>query len=157
VTFEPGNALGVRYGPANTASVKHGCYSRLLLSSRAEEIGQTVRELLPIGAPADDFTVDAFSFVLAQIERASIVLATHQAAELQRLQDGGTLTAGERDDLRRLSADARGWANVALRYSDALGLTPTSRARLGLDIAATKRQLSVIEYYGRREQEGEAA
>jgi phage terminase small subunit len=33
------------------------------------------------------------------------------------------------------------------RLANDLGLTPTSRARLGLDLASTRRTLSLIELY----------
>jgi hypothetical protein len=67
------------------------------------------------------------------------------------------LSVEERESLRRPAQDARGWSNTVLKFLGALGLTPTARARLGLDIAATRRQLSVIDYFeGKREPEAAA-
>ena len=57
-------------------------------------------------------------------------------------------------DLSRLRQDLRAWIGLARRLANDLGLTPTSRAKLGLDIAATQRTLSVIEYYQQREAAG---
>ena len=56
--------------------------------------------------------------------------------------------------LQRLREDLRRWINTARGLAADLGLTPTSRARLGLDIAATARTLSVIDYYQAREAAG---
>ena len=82
-----------------------------------------LREIVPDASPADAPTIEALALVLAQLERAHLVLAAAQDDD------------GDRDELRRLAQDARGWTNVALRYFEVLGLSPTSRARLGVDLA----------------------
>jgi len=46
---------------------------------------------------------------------------------------------GRLEDALRLSADARGWLTRAERMAERLGLTPTSRAGLGLTRAETAR------------------
>jgi hypothetical protein len=55
--------------------------------------------------------------------------------------------------------DARAWANTARAYFDALGLTPTSRAKLGLDLVRQEDGLERLKAEGReirlrREAEG---
>lgn len=133
-----GAARGYSWPPfaeGNEMAVTHGAYARLKLAPRAVKIADGLREVVPASSTADGVTIDALSLVLAQLERAHLVLATLQTREVERVQSGGRLESGERDDLRRLAQDARAWANVALRYLETLGLSPTSRARLGVDVA----------------------
>jgi hypothetical protein len=110
--FEPGNGL----------AVTHGSYSRLRLSEEAGETAAVVRELVPVGHVADTPTIEAFA--VEQLRRAAAAL--EQASE-----------NGQRAKLLRLSQDAQGWANVALRYARELGLSPRSRSELGLALART--------------------
>lgn len=49
----------------------------------------------------------------------------------------------EARQLQRLREDMRGWVNAATRLLDALGMTPTSRARLGLDLVRTQESVVV--------------
>jgi hypothetical protein len=135
--------------------VKHGAYSMLRISARAKEIAVELRELVPLASPADSACIDALSVVLAQLETASLALAVRQRGEVDALAGNGSLAPDQRDDLRRLSADARGWALAAARFFDMLGLSPSSRVKLGLDIANTRRSLSLIEYWEMRGREGD--
>jgi hypothetical protein len=44
------------------------------------------------------------------------------------------LDEAEPGEMRRLDQEARSWTNAAARLLDALAMTPTARARLGLDV-----------------------
>jgi len=134
--FEKGNDLAVR----------HGAKAVVKLGPRASEIEEGLRAVVPVRSAADDATIAVLSMVLAQLERASAVLGARQAEELRAVQAGKRVDPAGRDDLRRLAQDARGWSNSALRYFEALGLTPTARARLGLDLART-RTLTVADLH----------
>jgi hypothetical protein len=144
--------------PGNTLGVRHGAYATLKLAPRAEQIAVGLRDAVPVRSPADDAAIDAAAMLLAQVERAHLVLSTRQGRELDAAVNGDTLGADERDDLRRLAQDARGWSNAALRYLDALGMTPRSRAALGLDIALGQRAtLSLVELHRQAALEDDAA
>jgi hypothetical protein len=105
----------------NGLAVKHGAYSRLRLTEPAGEMADVMRELVPWQHDADEPTIQAFAFVLEQLRAAG------EALEQARF--------GRRDTLLRLSQDANGWANTALRFAKELGLTPRARGELGLDLA----------------------
>jgi hypothetical protein len=53
-------------------------------------------------------------------------------------------------DPAKLRSDALGWANAARRLLNDLGLTPTSRARLGLNVARTRRGAALEEHLRER-------
>jgi hypothetical protein len=106
--FEPGNGM----------AISHGAYARLRLSEAAGETADTLRELVPLKHDADTAAIETFAFVIEQLRAAG-----------KALKD-----AGRRADRLRLSQDAQGWANVALRYAKELGMTPKARAELGLDL-----------------------
>jgi hypothetical protein len=108
--------------PGNDLAVTHGAYSRLRLTEPAGETAEVLRELVPLQHDADLPTIEAFGFVLEQLRAAGRAL--EQASK-----------SGRRDTLIRLSQDAQGWANVALRFAKELGMTPAARAGLGLDLA----------------------
>jgi hypothetical protein len=116
------NLRPVPFERGNDLALKHGAYSRLRLTEPAGETADVVRELVPIANDADEPMIQAFGYVLEQLRAAGKAL--EQASE-----------NGRRDKLLRLSQDAQGWANVALRFAQALGLTPVARAGLGLDLA----------------------
>lgn len=117
VGFEPGNTLGRR----------HGAYSRLALAARAAEHAAAIRELVPAMGDGDEYAVAGLAMIAARVERVS--------EALDRL-DGDDPLAQYRDDVgEKLRQDARAWLRVGLRYCEALGLTPATRARLGLTLA----------------------
>src|SRR5207249_3572151 len=89
------------------------------------DTADVVRDLVPIGHDADEPTVQTFAFVLEQLRAAG-----------KALEEAST--NGRRQQLLRLSQDANGWANTALRFAKELGLTPRSRAELGLDLARVR-------------------
>ena len=132
----PGQREPFREG--HSLAVKHGAYATLSLGPRATEIAETLRAVVPGGDPVDSVAVEAAAMVMARLERAMAALdAVDDAMERPMSQ-----YIGDRletlDQLGRLRQDARGWANVALRYLDALALVPTSRGRLGLDVVKTE-------------------
>jgi hypothetical protein len=102
----------------NSRALTHGSYARLRLSEAAGETADTLRELVPLKHDADTAAIETFAFVLEQLRAAG-----------KALKD-----ANRRADRLRLSQDAQGWANVALRYAKELGMTPKARAELGLDL-----------------------
>jgi hypothetical protein len=129
--FREGNELGVRFAPGNRAAERHGGYSLAGLEDRGKEIAEEIRPTLPAGAVCDEPVLQLLALTLARVERG--------AAAIERVDD--------LSESLRLSHDLRAWVNGARRLANDLGLTPTSRARLGLDIAATRRTLSLIEAY----------
>lgn len=48
---------------------------------------------------------------------------------------------------QRLRSDARAWQRLALQLASELGLTQAGRARLQLDVAQTRRTLSLVELH----------
>lgn len=144
-------------GPGNALAVRHGAYSLLRLAPRAEELASQLREVVPVASPADAAAVEALAVILAQVERASAVLGRAQAVEVERVTQGRRLTRIERHELARLSQDLRGWLLAAHRYFDSLGLTPTARARLGLDLVRAEDALSRLAEEGQAVLRGRGA
>jgi hypothetical protein len=48
---------------------------------------------------------------------------------------------------KALRDDLRGWIRLARSLAGDLGLTPAARARMGLDVALTRRALSVFDLH----------
>jgi hypothetical protein len=138
------------FQPAHALSRKHGAYAVVALRGRADELASELRELVPLASLSDSPTIDVLALLLAQLERAGVVLASAQQREHERLTQGGAATAEDRDELKRLAADLRGWTNTALRYLEALGLSPRSRLALGLDVLRTEDGLRSLADEGRR-------
>jgi ATP phosphoribosyltransferase regulatory subunit HisZ len=119
----------------------------LRLRGRAATIREEIAPLLPLASPADAPMVDTLAFLLAQLERASMILGHAQMEEGEAIADGRPVPKQLRSDLSRLAQDARGWANSAARLADQLGLTPTSRARLGFDVIRTRTAVEELNAY----------
>jgi hypothetical protein len=118
----------------------HGAYAVVKLGPRVDELAGELRELVPTYAASDEPAVRLLALTLARLERAEEALEQAEPA-----------------DLGRLRQDALGWANAARRLLNDLGMTPTSRARLGLDLTRAKGEAlraHVAERYG--EQDGAA-
>lgn len=130
IGFQPGNAL----------ALTHGSYSAVQLTPRARELAETVRSVAPVVSQADEFIIASFGLILARIERAS-----------------EALEGAEPDELLRLNADLRAWTGMALKYADSLGLTPGSRARLGLDLVRTEKERLTVTRLAALAREEEAA
>jgi hypothetical protein len=118
--FEPGNALGVR----------HGAYAIVRLGDRTAELADQLRQLVPAYMPADDVAVQLLALALARAEAA--------ATALEGAKPG---------DLARLEQDLRGWVTKATSLADKLGMTPTSRSRLRLDLALGSRTMNQLDAY----------
>jgi hypothetical protein len=129
--FQPGN----RYADGNQNNLQHGAYSRLSLQPRAKKLRDELASLIPLGTDSDAPALDLLALVLAQTERAGLALAVEQAESSARVQVGEPASPR----LDRLAQDCRGWINTATRLLDALGMTPTSRARLAGDLAVASR------------------
>jgi hypothetical protein len=130
------------FEPGNDAAVKHGAHSKLRLEPRAAELAGELRELLdrqlgPATCEADDPTIALAALALAQVEAATLWLAEHGLVD-------------ERGQPRGLLRHLGTMINTASRLCDRLGMTPTSRAALGLDVARTGEALRVhlAERYG---------
>jgi post-segregation antitoxin (ccd killing protein) len=117
------NLRPVQTGQAGAAhpATRHGCYA-IDIPARARELADELRALLPASSPSDDPTVALVAMVLARVEVANAWIDEH-----------GLMDAKGRPQpiLRVLPT----WENTAARLLDRLGLTPTSRAALGLNIA----------------------
>ena len=139
--FEPGNTYGQGRLPV------HGAYTNSLvkIGPLVEERASEIRDLLPVYHPVDEAALRALSIVLIRVERAEAALeqleheiedegrgALAMYGEELRLNGRVVRVDGLKDDLAR-------WLRVAEKYFSALGMTPGSRARLGLDIARAHR------------------
>jgi hypothetical protein len=136
----------------NQAARTHGGYSLLGIGDRATEIADDIRPTLPAYAAADEPVLLLLATTLARIERANAAIEAVDAASEPL---GGYLAARDSPtlapDLSRLRSDLRSWINTARRLANDLGLTPTSRARLGLDLVAAQRiGGELLERYGGR-------
>lgn len=136
--FQPGNRHGLetRFQPGHELSLRHGAYSMLRLSPRVDELAETVRDLVPAYRPADDVAVQLLAVALARIEAAWSAI------------DGASP-----EDVKSLEEMLRGWVNSAARQADKLAMTPTARGRLGLDVAQTRRALTLTDLHAEAELE----
>jgi hypothetical protein len=119
--------------PENDRAVKHGAKATLKLAPRVEEIRRDLADLVPVATEADLPAVTLLAWQLARIEAANSYL------------DEVGITDGKgkpRPVLNVLST----WENSAARLCDQLGLTPTSRARLGVDLARMKGGNALAEH-----------
>jgi hypothetical protein len=125
----------------NVRAVRHGAYSQALL----RDVGDEVRELLDALADAAPVREPDGSLPAADaiaVERAARALKRwrHLAGWLDlhgRLTDSGDVKPAAELELR-----AERELAAAL---DALGMTPTSRARLGVDLARTAASAEEVE------------
>jgi hypothetical protein len=145
IGFQPGH----HYGELGGRPIEHGALRRehkMATDPRTLELAAQIREVAPVYEPADEFAVMALSVLLVRVERAQRALEELDAT--LEAEGKGALAAyleeGERyADLRK---DLRSWLSVAERYLAALGMTPGSRARLGLDLARV-RSLTVVDWH----------
>lgn len=131
VPFERGNVEGRT----------HGLYAPLSTSGRATEIADSLREVVPARAPADEAAIALLANILARVESAHAYLA-----ERGLMDSRGT----PRSLLKHLST----MENTASRLFRDLGLTPLSRAQLGLDVARARGEAlrsHLAEHYGEGE------
>jgi hypothetical protein len=144
------------FKPGNTVSVTHGCHSLKLLGPRAAEITAELREIVPCASPADEPTIQLLGLTLARLERGTIAL---QRLDEIADESGSALaayTSEEAAKFDRLREDTRSWVRLARSLCNDLGLTPTSRARLGLDVARAQESVVVALQREARAREGAA-
>ena len=133
--------MGVTDG--NRLGEKHGAYAslaRLRADPRCAQIAGDIRASAPVYSPADEPVVPLLALVLLRVERAVAALAAVDTAAGEGRELGPYLVddGGKHD---RLWQDLRGWVSTARYLCSDLGMTPTSRARLGLDLAGTEDHL----------------
>ena len=103
------------------AALKHGAYTMTgAMQVRADAIAAELRPLVPGATTGDEPAIVILSRVLARIEAISGWLDEHGLFRNR---------AGEPQPILKLLTSSE---NTALRLCDALGLTPTARARLGV-------------------------
>jgi hypothetical protein len=135
----PGNGSRPPFEVGNTIAVTHGSYSSVVVGPRAQEIADELRAVVPVRSPADEPSIRLLAQTLAQVERATAALERlHEAMGERPL---GPYMVEDAAKLQRLREDTRGWINTARRLCGDLGLTPTSRARLGVDLARIEPSL----------------
>jgi len=144
----------------NEIATKHGSYALVGLAPRAEELAAGLREVVPVASMADETAIALLALTLARVERAT--------AALDRLDEIGdesgsalsAYTSSEAQKFDRLREDLRGWLRLARTLCSDLGLTPVSRAKLGLDIARAESEVGRLVDVGRAivaRRDGEAA
>lgn len=113
------------FEPGNQVAVRHGAFSKLRLEPRAAELVDEIRDLVPARSDADDPTIGLLALTFAQVEAATLYVAEHGIVD-------------ERGEARSILRHLGTMINTAGRLCDRLGLTPTSRAQLGLDLTRAR-------------------
>jgi len=106
----------------NTRAVTHGVHSPRVVAERAESIRTQLFELVPVRTDAD---TPAITLLSNQLARISLVN--------DWLNEVGILDA--KGEPRSVLGMLTRWENSAAKMCDQLGLTPTARVRLGLDLS----------------------
>jgi len=123
IGFQPGNTFG--FQPGNTLSVKHGAYvSPIRFKKEIEEVARILINYVPTYREADSSIVQQLALALVQTARLQ-----------QKLEDA----EGNLELYYKFSNLLLRWSTGASKRLDAVGMTPTSRARLGVDVAAVVR------------------
>lgn len=136
---QPGNSRAVVHG-ARVSAVK------LAADPRTRELAEAIRETMPVYSVADEIAIELLSVVLRRIERS--VAAVERVD--QALGDNvlAAFASPSAPYLAALRHDLRGWVQQAARLADQLGMTPTSRARLGLDLVRSEGELAKLRETG---------
>ena len=123
---------------ARTAALKHGATGALCIAPRASEIADDLRALVPTGNARDEPAIRLLALVLARVEAANVWLDEHGL--FRNVQ-------GEPQPVLKAAVDVGEHGGPDL---DRLGLTPTSRAALGLDVVRTGDALAehIEKHYG---------
>jgi phage terminase small subunit len=108
----------------NERAATHGAYGQSI-APRAAELRAELLELVPIVSDADQPAVTLLARVLARLERADEWIEEH----------GFFDRAGR---VRPILKVLGGWETTAARLCDQLGLTPTARAKLGLNLTRAR-------------------
>jgi hypothetical protein len=141
----------------NLAALKHGAKSVLSLSKRADEIREELVDDAPVKDPADGAAFDLCALTLAQAEVAALLVQRVRRDQLDAVALGERLSAEEMQAHARLAQDLRGWINSCGRLLTMLGMTPLSRAQLGLDIARAQESVVMTMQREARRQEEDTA
>lgn len=115
-------------------AMTHGASADIALAPRATELADYLRSIVPAAAESDEPTVRLLALTLARIETANEWIAEH-----------GIFT-GKAGKVQPVLKVLSTWENSAARLCDQLGLTPTARARLGVD----RRKGAALEQHLRR-------
>ena len=110
--------------PGNQRAASHGGYARIAegrLEAKVAELAGALAEDVPVASPSDALAVAELAQKVCQLENLRGYLQAHGY-----LTDGGEVRPAA-DLERRLSA-------MVADQLDALGMTPRSRAKLGLDL-----------------------
>jgi hypothetical protein len=137
-----GASDGVPFEFGHELSTTHGAYSassRLANDPRTREIADEIAAVAPVYEPADTVTFDLLAITLRRIQLAN--------AAVERADANGSAAPVA----KALRDDLRGWIRLARSLAGDLGLTPAARARMGLDVALTRRALSVFDLHGGEE------
>ena len=108
----------------NERAATHGAYGQSI-APRAEELRAELLELVPVVSEADQPAVTLLARVLARLERADEWVEEH----------GFFDRAGR---VRPILKVVGGWETTAARLCDQLGMTPTARAKLGLNLTRAR-------------------
>jgi hypothetical protein len=144
--FEPGNEL----------TKQHGAYSSTTALSKDERVAELADEIARTQPVSHEADAGAVWRLAVCYRRCELAVAAIEAAD-ERL--AGAPAAAYTDSvewLGRLRADLRSWLSLAGKIEDALGRTPTSRAKLGLHLALGRRAMTVVELHEAAAIEGEA-
>ena len=124
-TANASGALEKSASPRRKRHEQHGASADLALAPRAEELADSLRDLVPASSASDEPTIRLLGLVLAHIERANLYLDERGILDRR---------GSPRAVLKVLSA----WENTAARLLRDLGMTPASRAHLGLELVRTE-------------------
>lgn len=111
----------------NTRAVTHGAFSATKLAPHVAELEVDIANRMMVVSEADQIPVALLARVLAKIEAVETWLADPANADIGTFKPG---TARPQPILRELSL----WRKEAATLAHQLGLNPTSRARLGVDL-----------------------
>jgi hypothetical protein len=132
--FEPGNQLAIR----------HGAYSTLSLAPRAAELADEIRRVVPVYSPADEILVRSLALALARVERAQAAL---DQVDDQVGNELGTYLHEKTLAFEHLRSDMRAWLNLVRKLTSDLGMSPTARARLGVDLTVMESGQARLNRY----------
>jgi hypothetical protein len=124
--------------PGNQLATTHGARAFVKLAPRAAQLADDIRAVAPAGDDSDEVAIRLLALTLAQVEAATSWLAE------QGIVDG---EGNPRGILRHLGT----MMNTAARLANALGMTPTARAKMGLNLARARGEAlrqHLDEHYG---------
>lgn len=133
----------------NHRALKHGSYARLRLAPRAQELADELRPLVPLYTPAHEPALQLLAMTLARCEAASVALAAADEAVAAGDATGLSAYGKKAQALERLRDDARGWIRQSVKLLETLGMTPSSAAKMGLQLALAEGTVAQLVETGR--------